>query len=157
LRVALVSARDYFLERVRLQETIVTPVERRIPSLSAFVAGTGIDFINGRIMSLDADQRRICIAADTQERMIGFHRAIYALGSDIDIDGVPGVAAHAYRLEREDGAHSAAALRQRLKDSADQSLRIVVVGGAETGVEVAGEIKTAWPRSAVTMIRVKTH
>jgi NADH dehydrogenase FAD-containing subunit len=39
-----------------------------------------------------------------------------------------------------------------LKESGDQSLRIVVVGGAETGVEVAGEIKSAWPRSAVTMI-----
>jgi NADH dehydrogenase len=37
LRVALVSAHDYFLERVRLQETIVTAVERRIPSLSAFI------------------------------------------------------------------------------------------------------------------------
>jgi NADH:quinone reductase (non-electrogenic) len=54
MRVALVSAHDYFLERVRLQETIVTPVERRIPSLSAFVAGTGIDFISARITSLDA-------------------------------------------------------------------------------------------------------
>jgi len=152
LRVALVSARDYFLERVRLQENIVTAVERRIPSLSAFVAGTGIDFISGGITSLDADQRRICIDCDARERMIGFRQAIYALGSDIDTDSVRGVAANAYRLEREEGAHSAAALRQRLKESGDQSLRIVVVGGAETGVEVAGEIKSAWPRSAVTMI-----
>jgi hypothetical protein len=45
-----------------------------------------------------------------------------------------------------------AALRQRLKEPSDQSLRIVVVGGAETGVEVAGEIKSAWPRGEVTMI-----
>jgi len=152
LRIALVSAHDYFLERVRLQETIVTAVERRIPSLSAFVAGTGIDFISGRIMSLDAGQRRICIACDTQERVIGFRQAIYALGSDIDTISIPGVATHAYRLERDEGTHSAAALRKRLNESGSQSLRIVVVGGAETGVEVAGEIKTAWPRSTVTMI-----
>src|SRR5262249_22598693 len=78
LRVALVSACDYFLERVRLQENIVTAAERRIPSLSAFVAGTGIDFISGRVTSLDADQRRICIACDMRERMIGFRQAIYA-------------------------------------------------------------------------------
>jgi NADH:ubiquinone reductase (H+-translocating) len=152
MRVALVSAHDYFLERVRLQETIVTAVERRIPSLSAFVAGTGIDFIGGKIISLDGEERRLCIGSGGQERVIGFRRAIYALGSDIDTDSVPGVAAHAHRLERSEGSLSAAALRTRLKGSSDQSLRIVVVGGAETGVEVAGEIKSAWPRSAVTMI-----
>src|SRR5262249_40066490 len=150
LRVALVSACDYFLERVRLQENIVTAAERRIPSLSAFVAGTGIDFISGRVTSLDADQRRICIACDMRERMIGFRQAIYALGSDIDTDSVVGVAAHTYRLEMGEGAHSATALRQRLKENDDRSLRIVVVGSGETGVEVAGEIKSAWPRSAVT-------
>ena len=152
LRIVLVSARDSFLERVRLQETIVTPIELRIPSLSGFVAGSGVHFINGRITSLDADQRRIHIACGERERIVEFGQAIYALGSDIDTDGVPGVAAHAYRLERNEGPRSAAALRKRLQESNDQSLRIVVAGGAETGVEVAGEIKSAWPRSTVTML-----
>ncbi|MBO0717517.1 MAG: FAD-dependent oxidoreductase [Rhizobiales bacterium] len=152
LRIVLVSARDYFLERVRLQETIVTPVELRIPSLSSFVAGTGIGFINGRITSLDADQRRIRIACGERERIIEFRHAVYALGSDIDTDDVPGVAAHAYRLERGEGPRSATALRKRLQESGGESLRIVVVGGAETAVEVAGEIKSAWPRSTVTML-----
>jgi NADH dehydrogenase FAD-containing subunit len=31
-------------------------------------------------------------------------------------------------------------------------LRVVVVGGAETGVEVAGEIKTTWPGMNVTIV-----
>jgi len=152
LRIALVSARDYFLERVRLQETVVTAVERRIPSLAAFVAGTGINFIHGRITSIDVHQRRVCIACGTQERAIGFSDVVYALGSDIDTDGVPGIATHAYRLESKEGAYSAAALRTRLNESGSPAVRIIVVGGAETAVEVAGEIKTTWPRSAVTMI-----
>jgi NADH:quinone reductase (non-electrogenic) len=152
LRVALVSARDYFLERVRLQEMIVSPVEQRIPSLSGFVAGSGINFITGRITSLDSEQRRIRIDCGEREWVVDFRQAVYALGSDIDIDSVPGVATHAYRLKRDEGLRSAAALRQRLEESGDQALRIVIVGGAETGVEVAGEIKSAWPRSAVTMI-----
>jgi NADH:ubiquinone reductase (H+-translocating) len=42
LRIALVSASDRFLERVRLQESIVAPVAARIPSISAFLAGTNI-------------------------------------------------------------------------------------------------------------------
>jgi NADH dehydrogenase len=152
LRIALVNSRDQFLERVRLQESIVAAVPPRIPSISALVAGTTIDFIRGRVTSLDADHRRIRIATGTQEREIVFDQAIYALGSNIDVDDVPGAAEHAYRLEPGDGPRSAAALRSRLQQNANRPLRVVTVGGAETAVEVAGEIKTAWPATEMTMV-----
>jgi NADH dehydrogenase len=152
LRIALVNARDQFLERVRLQESIVAAVAPRIASISAFVAGTNIEFICGSVTSLDADERRIRIATDTQEREIAFDQAIYALGSRIDVDGVPGATEHAYRLEPGDSPRSAAALRPMLQQNADRPLRIITVGGAETAVEVAGEIKTAWPSAEMTMV-----
>jgi hypothetical protein len=47
LRVALVNPRAQFLERVRLQESIVAPVTPRIPSISAFFVGTTIQSICG--------------------------------------------------------------------------------------------------------------
>lgn len=152
LRIALVSIRDQFLERVRLQEAIVAAVAPRIASISAFVAGTNIEFICGSVTSLDADQRRIRVATDTQEREIAFDQAIYALGSNIDVDDVPGAAEHAYRLEAGDGPHSAAALRSSLQQNADRPVRVITVGGSETAVEVAGEIKAAWPRAEMTMV-----
>jgi NADH dehydrogenase FAD-containing subunit len=152
LRIALVSDREQFVERVRLQESIVAAVTPRIPSLAAFLSGTKIEFIRGRVTSLDADQRRIRIALGTKEREIAFDQAIYALGSNIDVDNVPGAAEHAYRLEAGDGPRSAAALRSRLRENADQPLRVITVGGAETGVEVAGEIKTARPSAEMTLV-----
>jgi NADH dehydrogenase len=152
LRMALVSDRDQFLERVRLQESIVAAVAPPIPSISALVAGTNIEFIGGSVTSLDADRRRIRIAAAGQEREIAFDQAIYALGSSVDVEQIPGAAAYAYRLEPGDGPRSAAALRSRLGENAGRPLRVVTVGGAETGIEVAGEIKTAWPNAEVTMI-----
>jgi NADH dehydrogenase len=152
LRIALVNPSDQFLERVRLQESIVAAVPQRIPSISALVQGTTIDFIRGSVTSLDADHRRIRIATGTQEREIVFDQAIYALGSNIDVDDVPGAAEHAYRLEPGDGPRSAAALRSRLQQNANRPLRVVTVGGAETAVEVAGEIKTAWPATEMTMV-----
>ena len=152
LRIALVSPRPDFLERVRLQESIVAPVTSRIPSIAAFLAGTNVEFIRGSVTSLDAAQRRIRIATETQDREIAFDQAIYALGSTIDVDVVPGVAEHAYRLESGDGPRSAAALRARLRDNDNRPIRVVTVGGAETGVEVAGEIKTAWPKAEVIMV-----
>ena len=152
LRIALVSSSDRFLERVRLQESIVAPVAPRISSISAFLAGTGIEFICGTVVSLDADRRCIRIVSDAGEHEIMFDRAIYALGTRVDVDGVPGAAEHAYRLEAAEGPRSPSALRTRLRENADRPMRVITVGGAETSVEVAGEIKTAWPNAQVTMI-----
>src|SRR6266700_1731520 len=152
LRIALVNASDRFLERVRLQESIVTEVVPRIASISAFLAGTDIAFICGTVISLDADRRCIRIASEGQERDILFDEAIYAMGSRVDVEGVPGAADHAYRLEAAEGRRSPSALRTRLRENAGRPLRVVTVGGAETAVEVAGEIKTAWPGLEMTMI-----
>jgi len=152
LRVALVNSRAEFLERVRLQESIVAPMTPRIPSISAFFAGTTIEFICGIVTSLNAEQRRIRITTDAQEREIAFDQAIYALGSHVDTDNVPGVAEHAYRLDPGDGPRSAAALRSRPHQSADRPVRVIAVGGGPTAVEAAGEIKTTWPAAEVTMV-----
>jgi NADH dehydrogenase FAD-containing subunit len=152
LRVALVNPRAQFLERVRLQESIVAPVTPRIPSISEFFAGTTIEFICGNVASLNAEQRRIRITTDAQEREIAFDQAIYALGSHVDVDTVPGVAEHAYRLDAGDGPRSAAALQLRLHQRADRPLRVIAVGGGPLAVEAAGEIKTTWPAAEVTMV-----
>jgi NADH dehydrogenase FAD-containing subunit len=152
LRVVLIGATDQFVERVRPQESIVREVAPRIPSIGSFLASSPIDFICGRIVSLDAMGRRLRIATGERERKISFDQAIYALGSSIDVEAISGAAEHAYRLEMGDGPRSATALRLRLEASKDRAERVVIVGGAETGVEVAAEIKTAWPKAEVTMV-----
>lgn len=151
-RVVLIGASDRFVERVRLQECLVTEVAPRISSISSFLAGTAIDFICGRIVSLEAARRRIVVVAGHRELEIAFDHAIYALGSSIDTDSVSGVADYAYRLEIGDGPRSAVALRARMEATNGQPVRVVIVGGAETGVEIAAEIKSACPRAEVTMI-----
>ena len=118
----------------------------------SFQSGVNVEFICGTVISLDADRRCIRIASGAQEREIAFDEAIYAFGSDVDVDGVPGAAEHAYRLEAAEGPRSPSALRARLRENADRPMRVITVGGAETSVEVAGEIKTAWPNAEMTMI-----
>jgi NADH dehydrogenase len=152
LRIALINVSDRFVERVRLQESIVTEVERRIPSISALLAGTRIEFICGRIVSLDAELRRVRVERKGANEAIAFDRAIYALGTRIDLDNVKGASEHAYRLEAIEGLRSPSALRARLRENGNRPIRIITVGGNETSVEVAGEIKTAWPNAEVTMI-----
>lgn len=152
LCIALVSAREQFVERVRLQEGIVAVVPARIPSIAAFVRSSPVRFICGAVLSLDADRRRVRIAAEGGERELAFHQAVYALGSDIDVGDVPGVSEHAYRLAVESGPRSGEAFRLKLRENGHRPLRVVVVGGAETGIEAAGEIKTNWPAIDVTIV-----
>jgi NADH dehydrogenase len=149
-RIALVNSSDQFTERVRLQEGICEPVASRIPSIAALVAGTGIEFIPGNIIALDAARRRVRIAGAAAERELAFDRAIYALGSRIDLEAVPGADQHAYRLDAGDGPRSVAALRARLEQN--PTARVVVVGGHEPAIEAAAEIKTRWPAMDVAMI-----
>ncbi|MEA3068449.1 MAG: hypothetical protein QOK41_1856 [Sphingomonadales bacterium] len=151
-RIALVNSRNQFIERVRLQEGICGPVAPRIPSIAALLAGTGIEFIPGDIVALDAGRRRVRISEAGCERELAFGRAVYALGSQVDVGSIPGAKAHAYRLEAGDGPRSVAALRARLEQHAHRPLRVVVVGGHETAIEAAGEIKTRWPAAEVTLM-----
>jgi NADH:ubiquinone reductase (H+-translocating) len=152
LRIALINGSDQFLERVRLQESIISEVERRIPSISMLLAGTRVEFICGLVASLDPNRRRVGIVLDGREQEIAFNEAIYALGTRTDVESVPGVAEHAYRLEAVEGPRSPQALRARLKENGSRPIRVITVGGNETSVEVAGEIKTAWPNTEVTMV-----
>jgi NADH dehydrogenase FAD-containing subunit len=151
-RVVLINASDRFLERVRLQESIVTEVAPRIPSLSAFLAGSHVEFICGNVISLDAERRCMRLTSGGRELEISFGEAIYALGSRTEVENVPGAAEHAYRLEAIEGQRSPSALRTRLRENGGRPIHVIAVGGAETSIEVAGEIKAAWPGVDVTMI-----
>jgi NADH dehydrogenase FAD-containing subunit len=151
-RIVLINEREEFVERIRLQESIAREVAERLPSLPAFLAGTGIEFIRGRVLSLDAGSRRAVVDRGDASVEITFDRCIYALGSTSDVNAAPGVREHAYRLDPGSGTRSAAALREKLHAEAREGLRIVVVGGANTATEVAGEIKSTWPEVDLTIV-----
>jgi NADH dehydrogenase FAD-containing subunit len=152
LRVILVNSRDLFVERVRLQEQIVADIAPRIPSIGAFVAGRNVEFIEGEVRGLDADRRTAQVKCRGVEHDISFGQVIYALGSHVDLAMIPGAAENAYRLDTGDGPSGVAALRERVRASAGMAPRVAVIGGAESGIEAAAEIKTAWPRADVTLI-----
>lgn len=151
-RIALISERDAFVERIRLQENVSGPVASRMPPLPSFLANSKIAFVRGRIEALDLARRCIRVEVDGEAREITFDRCIYALGSSTDWTSAAGVDEHAYRLDPGDGGRSSVALRSTLEARAGQALRVVVVGGANTATEVAGEIKSTWPKVEVIMI-----
>jgi NADH dehydrogenase FAD-containing subunit len=152
LRVALINAENQFAQRVRLQESMLAPVKPRIASLSAYLARTPIDFIHARVISLDAERRRVRVEAGGNLRDIGFAQAIFALGSHVDVENVAGAAGHTFRLDPGEGPRSAAALRSALLKNAGQRIRVLAVGGGPLSIEAAGEVKTTWPEMEVSLV-----
>ena len=72
-------------------------------------------------------------------------------GIDDRREAVPGVSEHAYRSIRRGKSLGGGASGEAARRSA-QGLSIVVVGGANTATEVAGEIKATWPEVEVTIV-----
>jgi NADH dehydrogenase FAD-containing subunit len=133
--VTLVNANDRFVERVRLHQFAAGQRLRELP-LADLVRGTGVELVVDRVTSIDADAR---IVHAGQE--IPYDVLIYALGSQADLDSVPGVRQHAYTVATFD---EAVRLRKSL------SGRVAVVGGGLTGIEAASELAGNFPVRLVT-------
>lgn len=127
--VTLVNERDRFVERVRLHQHAAGQDLRQRP-LAELVAGTGIRLVIDRAAEIDPVRRKVVLAGGGE---LAYDTLIYALGSRMDLDSVPGAAAHAYTVAT---AEEADRLRSRLRDSGE----VTVVGGGLTGIEAAAEL-----------------
>lgn len=64
---------------------------RRIDRLAA----AGIDFVLGRVTSIDLAHSLVCIEKEGAETVLHFDRLVHALGSYTDTDAVAGIRDHA--------------------------------------------------------------
>lgn len=112
-------------------------------------------FCCGALEGLDRKRRQIVVAPTLDgggsevipRRTLRYDTLVIAIGSVANTFGVPGVAAHAYALE---SAEEADRFHRRLINACMQAnyrpgeaaaqLRVVIVGGGATGVELAAEL-----------------
>jgi NADH:ubiquinone reductase (H+-translocating) len=149
--IALVNERDFFVERVRLQESLSAPLLPPLRPLPEWFGFTRIEFICATVVRLDAGARTVEVKAGAVTTMLEFNQCIYALGSRTDV-AATGAAAHAYRLDPGDGPRSASALRRKLVALDGEQKRVVVVGGGNTAVEAAAQIRIGYPTLDVTLV-----
>ena len=147
-RVTLVNAADSFVERIRLHQVAAG---HRVASrpITRMLRGTGAEFVQGRVLRLDPRRRRVMIERDGGTHQIEYDTLIYALGSTIDTDSVPGVRDHAVTLG---GTAQAQALHVCLADAAARGGHLVVCGGGLTGIEAASECAQAYPGLSVSLV-----
>jgi len=141
-RVTLVNPSSRFTERLRMHQIATGQdlVELRIPEL---VAGTGIEFVQGRADGIDLARREVRVG----ERILAYDTLVYAIGSVADTATVPGAAVHAYTL---DSPAAATRLAARLAEVPGGT--VVVGGGGLTGIEAAAELADSHPGHHVALL-----
>jgi len=150
VQIALVNESDTFTERPRLHQFATTQaVQWR--SLPQMLRRTPVQFIQGRVTSIDPAHHEIVITHQQQTQHLGYDYLVYALGSETDRKTVPGVAEYAYTLAAR-GPLSAAALRDTLPAIEARGGQIVVTGGGATGIETAAEVASAYPHIKVRLV-----
>ncbi|QVQ52709.1 FAD-dependent oxidoreductase [Spiractinospora alimapuensis] len=140
--VTLVNATDRFVERVRLHQLAAGQTLRDRP-LRALLRGTGVRLVVDRAEKVDAATRVVHLA---QGEPLNYDILVYALGSHVDTETVPGVAEHAHTV-------GSAPQAERLNDHLARGAgTVTVVGGGLTGLEAATEIAESHPRRDVRLV-----
>ncbi len=150
VEITLVNASDHFVERPRLHQ-FATNQQIAPRPLSNTLDGTGIAFVQGWVSKIDTARHEVIVQTGSYTRRIRYDKMVYALGSTIDRDSVPGVRDYAYALTPA-GPHSAAELREVLPALNAAGGRVLVSGGGATGIEAAAEFAESYPNLRVQLV-----
>jgi NADH:ubiquinone reductase (H+-translocating) len=145
-KVTLVNPSRRFTERLRMHQIATGQqlADHQIPDL---LAGTGVDFVQGRATRIDPDRREVHVDTAGGDRLLVYDTLVYAIGSVADTTTVPGADTHAYTL---DDPHAAARLAARLTEIPEGT--VAVCGGGLTGAEAAAEIAESHPGVRVVLL-----
>ena len=150
--VTLVNGADRFVERLRLHQLAANQPMAFKP-IADILLHTGVVFVQGWVTALNPAERMVTVKRADKEETLSYDYLVYALGSTIERDHVPGVRQYAYVL-MPGGPRSAVALRERLSALALAGFggKVTVVGGGATGVETAAEFAETYPGLQVTLV-----
>lgn len=150
--ITLINAADVFVERVRLHQIAANRAAPQRP-IAGILRGTGVSFVCGLVTRIDTAGHTLEVETGATVQQIHYDNLLYALGSTIDRDGVPGVREHAYVLTPT-GQHSVAVLRELLPrlNTDNQGGRLLVCGGGATGIEAAAEFAESFANLRVQLV-----
>jgi len=150
VQLTLINGSDRFDQRPLLPRVATGQDVKRTP-LAKLLRGTAVELRQGWITAIDPEQKEIQIQTKQGVEAATYDFLVYALGSVVDQESVPGVREHSYVLNPH-GANGAAALHARLQTLAARGAKVIVVGGGATGIEGATEIKGRYPDLQVGLV-----
>ena len=153
-QITLIDKNSYHLWKPLLHEVATGVLDEQVDNI--FYAAQGqqhnFEFTQGNFTNLDRDQKQITIINHQDETLtINYDILVIAIGSTSNDFGTPGVKEHCIFL---DDQNAAIRLRETLinkftsfcsiidndQSSDEDKIRIAIVGGGATGVELASEL-----------------
>jgi demethylphylloquinone reductase len=134
--ITLVDQRDRFVFSPLLYELLTGELEswEVAPDYSTLLANTGIRFVQKQVKNITLEDKSVQFTDGSQQT---YDRLVLAMGGDTPMDLAPGAADHAIPFRTvADAAQVADRLRQLEASDADK-IRVAIIGGGYSGVELA--------------------
>ena len=135
-QITLVDQRDRFLFSPLLYELVTGELQtwEIAPPFEELLANTGVRFHQGSVASIAIQERQATLQDGT---LLPYDRLVLALGGETPMGDIPGAAEHAIPFRAiEDAYRLEERLRQLEMSNADK-IRVAVIGGGYSGVELA--------------------
>lgn len=134
--ITLIDKSDRFLFSPLLYELITEELQtwEIAPPFEELLTGTEIIFQQGRVTNIDIDLKQVTVDDDT---IIECDRLVLSTGGKTPLDIVPGAKEHAIPFRSLDDAYRLKEQLRLLTESAKDKIRVVIVGGGYSGVELA--------------------
>ncbi len=134
--ITLVDQRDRFVFAPLLYELLTGELEswEVAPEYSTLLANTGIRFRQQQVKAVDLETKTVKFGDDTT---LVYDRIVLAMGGETPMDMVDGAATHAIPFRNVTDATRVAERLRHLEASDAEKIRVAIVGGGYSGVELA--------------------
>jgi len=141
--IVLVDQRDRFIFAPLLYELVTEELQtwEIAPPYEELLANTGVRFHQSGVESINTQAQQVQLTDGTQ---LAYDRIVLALGGETPMDMAPGAAEHAISFRSLEDAYRLKERLRQLEDSIEtgsiEKVRVAVIGGGYSGVEIACKI-----------------
>ncbi|MFP5269938.1 NAD(P)/FAD-dependent oxidoreductase [Coleofasciculus sp.] len=134
--IILVDQSDRFVFMPLLYELLTGELQtwEIAPPFEELLANTGVRFTQATVMGIDSEQQQVQLQDGVE---FSYDRLVLSLGGVTPIESVPGVAEHGIPFRAIADAYRLEERLRILEESHREKIRVAVVGGGYSGVELA--------------------
>jgi len=140
--IILIDRGDRFLFAPLLYELITNELEtwEIAPTFAELLTDSGIQFMQATVTDIDLPHSFVNLSLSGQASQLSFDRLVLALGGETPLDLVPGAAENALAFKSLADAQKLIARLNVLENTKTDKIRVCIVGGGASGVELACKI-----------------
>ncbi|MGB7086429.1 MAG: NAD(P)/FAD-dependent oxidoreductase, partial [Phormidesmis sp.] len=137
--IVLVDQRDRFIFAPLLYELVTEELQtwEIAPPYEELLANTGVRFHKSGVDHIDIEAKQVALSDGSS---VTYDRLVLALGGETPMDMAPGVAEHAIPFRSLEDAYRLKERLRQLEAEKLEKIRVAVVGGGYSGVEIACKI-----------------